>query len=315
VKYQSTLAEVVRFYIARLPVLASRVVPMALLLAASLTMSLLIVRGELVGIWACGVSTLRTVRSILATCVLLAVSYHGLNNELVPRASARASYLKQTEIKNRAPGAVRSSLWYRVGSQLYVAGSLDPLAGEAHDITIYELDSDWLPRSRTDATLAHHVGHGVWRLEAPTRVEVADGSPRTAEAGPFAELGKEVPADVDSSHLTIGDLRRAIQDVESSGYDATSYRVDFQQKLASPLACLVLPLLGLIVATAGPPFWTPAQSLLVCVLEGVGYLALSGIAASLGYGRFLPPPVAGFAPLALMSGAAGVVALRRGLRS
>lgn len=315
VKYQSTPGEVLRFYGARIPVLASRVVPMALLLAASLCASLLLVRGELLGIWACGVSTVRAMRSILVTCVVLAIAYHGLQNELVPRASARASYLKQTEIKNRGDSAERSQVWFRRGNRLYVARSLDPLAGKAEDVTIFELDADWLPRSRTDAPVARHLGRGVWRLATPTRVEVEHQRPQLAEASTFAELGEDVPADVDTSHLTIGDLVRSIHELERSGYDATTYRVDLQQKLAAPLACLLLPLLGLALSTAGPPFWTPAQALTLCALEGVAYIALTGVAASLGYGRFLPPPLAGFGPIAVMTLAVLAVVARRGRRA
>jgi len=309
-KYDSTLDEVLRFYAARLPVLVARVVPMALLVAAALTMSLLSRRGELVGMWTCGISTLRAVRPILVLCALLAISYHELNNEIVPRANARASYLKQTEIKGGGATSVRTSLWYRVGDHLYVAKSLDPLAGEAIGVTVYELTPQWLPRSRTDAPVARHVGDGVWSLQDPLRVEVVDGQAHLVRTETFARLGRDVPAEVDTAHLTLGDLRREIREVESSGYDATAYRVDLHQKLASPLACVVLPTLGLLIATAGPPFWTPAQTLLLAALQAVGYLALSGVAASLGYGRMVPAAVAGWAPISLLSAVVGLLAVR-----
>src|SRR4029453_11653529 len=151
------------------------VVPMALLVAAALTMSLLSRRGELVGMWACGISTLRAVRPIVVLCALLTISYHGLSNEIVPRANARASYLKQTEIKDSGQGSVRTSLWYRVGDRLYVAKRLHPPPGEALGVPVYELTPQWLPKSRTDAPLARHVGDGVWSLEDPLRVEVENG--------------------------------------------------------------------------------------------------------------------------------------------
>lgn len=309
-KYGSTAQEVLRFYTARVPVLAARVVPMALLVAAALTMSLLSRRGELVGLWACGVSTLRAVRPILLLCAVITVTYHGFNNELVPRANARASYLKQTEIKRGSQGAVRTSLWYRVDDHLYVAQRLDPLAGEAVGVTVYELTPQWLPKSRTDAAIARHVGDGVWDLVDPLRVEVKDGEAELAPTRALAALGQDLPAEVDTSHLTLAALRREIRDVEESGFDATIFRVDLHQKLASPLACLVLPALGLLLATAGPPFWTPAQTLVLSALQAVGYLLLSGVATSLGYGRFVPPLVAGWGPIAVLAGVVGFLALR-----
>jgi lipopolysaccharide export system permease protein len=309
-KYDSTLDEVARFYGARLPVLVSRVVPMALLVASALTMSLLSRRGELTGMWACGISTIRAVRPILVLCALLTASYHAFHNEVVPRANARASYLKQTEIKNGGQATVRTSLWYRVGQHLYVANELDPLAGRAAGVTVYELTPQWLPKSRTDAAIANHVGDGVWRLEDPLRVEVEDGRARLARTESFAKLGRDMPAEVDTAHLTLRALRSEIREVEASGYDATAYRVDLHQKLAAPLACLLLPALGLLMATAGPPFWTPAQTLVLAAVLAIGYLLLSSVAASLGYGRVVPAAVAGWTPIALLTVVVGLLIAR-----
>ena len=129
-----------------------------------------------------------------------------------------------------------------------------------------------------------------------------DGDAELAPTSALAALGQDLPAEVDTSHLTLAALRREIRDVEESGFDATIFRVDLHQKLASPLACLVLPALGLLLATAGPPFWTPAQTLVLSALQAVGYLLLSGVATSLGYGRFVPPLVAGWGPIAAARG-------------
>jgi lipopolysaccharide export system permease protein len=175
---------------------------------------------------------------------------------------------------------------------------------------VYELTPQWLPKSRTDAAIARHIGEGVWDLVDPLRVEVKDGEAELTPTSPLAALGQDLPAEVDTSHLTLRALRREIRDVEESGFDATIFRVDLHQKLASPLACLVLPALGLLIATAGPPFWTPAQTLVLSALQAVGYLLLSGVATSLGYGRFVPPVVAGWGPIALLAGAVGFLALR-----
>src|SRR5690606_24954068 len=73
-KYKSTPDEVARFYAARLPLLASRVVPMALLVAAALTLGLLGATGELVGMRACGVPTSRIIAPVLMACILAAVA-------------------------------------------------------------------------------------------------------------------------------------------------------------------------------------------------------------------------------------------------
>jgi lipopolysaccharide export system permease protein len=91
-------------------------------------------------------------------------------------------------------------------------------------------------------------------------------------------------------------LAAEIAQMEADGYDATAYRVDLQMKLAQPLACIILPALVLFFAVGGPPFPGPAQNLLVSGIVGVGYILVTGVAASFGYGGKVPPEVGGWGP-------------------
>jgi lipopolysaccharide export system permease protein len=132
------------------------------------------------------------------------------------------------------------------------------------------------------------------------RVEVAGGSLRRMAGEPFAALGKDLPAEVDTRELSVGELRREIRAVEASGYDATAYRVDLYAKLATPLACIVLPALALFFALGGPPYPNPALTLLFSFGIALGYVLGGGVGQSLGYGGALPPPLAGTAPTLLL---------------
>jgi lipopolysaccharide export system permease protein len=111
-------------------------------------------------------------------------------------------------------------------------------------------------------------------------------------------------------HLSVAALARQIVEVETDGYDATAFRVDYHVKLAEPLSCIVLPAVVLFFAVGGPPFPGPAQTLLVSGIVGVGYILFTGLAASLGYGGGVPAPVGGWAPIALFGGIAGWFGLR-----
>jgi lipopolysaccharide export LptBFGC system permease protein LptF len=113
---------------------------------------------------------------------------------------------------------------------------------------------------------------------------------------PYANLGEALPADLDTMHLSVAQLSHEIDVVEADGYDATPLRVDLHVKIADALACIVLPAAVLFFAVGGPPFPGPAQTLLVSGVLGVGYILLTGVAASLGYGGTVPPAVGGWAP-------------------
>jgi lipopolysaccharide export system permease protein len=298
-KYGATPAQALRFYGLRIPLLASRVVPMALLVATALTVGLLAVQGELTAIRSCGIPAPRALLPVLVISAAVVPLSFFLNNDVVPETNAKADYLKNTEIKKRTDSSdVDLDVWYRRGQHFYQAESLDPQLGSARNITVYELGEDGLPRSRADARAARHIGGGVWRLEDPVRVEVVGEGLREVPAAPFADLGEDLPAEVDTMHLSVGELLSEIREVEESGYDATIYEVDYFVKLASPFACIVLPALALFFCVSGPPYPSSALSLVLSAGTAVAYTLLTGIGASLGYGGVLPPAVAGWGPTA-----------------
>ena len=96
-----------------------------------------------------------------------------------------------------------------------------------------------------------------------------------------------------------------VAEIEAAGYDASVLRTDYHRKLAEPLACLVLPAVVMLFAVGGPPFPGPAQTLLVSGIIGVSYILFTGVAASLGHGKAVPPVVGGFAPTVFFTALAG----------
>ncbi len=313
-RYRATGVEILRFYGARVPLLASRAVPMALLVATALTVSLLAAEGELIGMRACGISSLRALAPAFVLATLTAPAYFLLNNVVVPRSNALADELKRTEIKDeyyaRNADRIHAGAWYRSGKQVLEATRLDTDLGEARGLTIYQLGEDGLPISREDAVSARHVGKGVWRLVDPVRIEIEGDRARRVPPQQFAGLGETLSAQVDTMHLSVAELAREVEEVEQGGYDATTLRVDYHAKLAEPFACVVLPAVVLLFAVAGPPFPGPAQTLLVSGLVGVVYILFSGVAASLGYGAAVKPWLGGWGPVLLFGSVAAVLGLR-----
>ena len=313
-RFRATGSEVLRFYAARIPLLASRSVPMALLVATALGVSLLAAEGELIGMRACGISSPRALAPALLLATLTAPAYFLLNNVVVPRTNALADELKRTEIKadfyKSKEGRAKLGAWIRSGSQVLEAERFEMDLGNAQALKIYQLGDDGLPISREDATSARHVGKGVWRLVDPVRIEIDGDFARLVTPRRFAQLGETLTTRVDTMHLSVAALAAEIRDVEAGGYDATSFRVDYHAKLAEPFACIVLPAVVLFFAVTGPPFPGPAQTLLVSGIVGVVYILLSGVAASLGYGGALPPAAAGWGPVASFGALAAFFGVR-----
>ena len=310
-KYGATFGQVMNYYGARIPLLASRVVPMSLLVATALTVSVLAAQGELMGMRASGIPAPRALAPILLICTLIAPAYFVLNNEVLPHTNALASYFKAAvkNKKDRKPEGLGA--WFRNGDFFFQADELDPQGGTARNITVFELGGDGLPVSRGEAGTAVHIGGGTWLLEDSVRVDRAEGGrlERTRGAA-HAQIGEAIQADVNTRHLSVGDLAEAIEDVESSGLDATHYRVDLFVKLASPVACVVLPALALFFAVGGPPHPSSALTLVLSAVVAVCYVLFTGVGTSLGYGGAVAPWVAGWAPTILFAAIAGYLGLR-----
>lgn len=313
-RYRATGSEVLRFYLARVPLLASRVVPMALLVGTALVTSLLAVEGELVGMRACGISGSRALLPVLLIAITTAPIYFVLRNVIVPRTNAMADELKQTEIKEDYYRDLaerrKSAVWRRTGSRVLAASRFDTDRGDARDLTIYEIGADGLPEARSDARDAHHIGRGIWRLTDPRRAEVSGSRIRMVPPHAYADLGEALPSQIDTMHLSVGQLAAEIETIEADGYDATPLRVDFHVKLADALACIVLPASVLFFAVGGPPFPGPAQTLLVSGSVAVGYILLTGVGSSLGYAGTIPPLVGGWAPTGIVAAIATWLAAR-----
>lgn len=314
-QYGSTAEEIARFYGARLPILVGRIVPMALLIAVALTISLLGANGELLGMRACGIPVFRVLAPVWLLCGLAVPAYHLLANEVVPRATERAKVIKTVDIKGQTlgPELQRDRVWYRVGPRIYEMERLDLFSGRASDVTLYDLDGEGLPRRRIDAEQARNISaQGLWLLEDVRGVELSaeDRLVRPDTVPRLAEFGEETPSEIETAHMTPGDLRAALADPDLEPPVVAAYRTDLQMKIAAPLACLLLPLIALFFAATGPPFPRPVHTLIACAAIAVAHALATSFSGSMGYGGTLPPWLAGWGPSLFF----GAVAFGMGLR-
>jgi lipopolysaccharide export system permease protein len=310
-KYGATGLEMLRYYQARIPLLMSRVFPMSLLVATALTVSVFASNGELVAMRSCGIPAPRALFPIVVLCAALVPLYFLFTDQVIPRTNALADHVNEIEIKNRSQKRDSVEVWFRDGASFYEAELFDPEAGVARNITVYELDDDGVPTSRTDASLARHVGGGQWLLRDHVRVEVREDGVWRVPTSTLARLGETaVPEQVDTRHLSVNELRQEIGVLGEGGVDTAAFQVDLYVKLATPFACLVLPALALFFALGGPPHPSTAATLVFSAVAATAFTLLTGLAASLGYGKVLGPELAGFVPVGLFAAAAVLLGLR-----
>ena len=88
--------------------------------------------------------------------------------------------------------------------------------------------------------------------------------------------------------MSIFELVDYINRVESEGYDATTYRVDFFGKTAFPFVCLLMAMIGAALGMRS----LVKENLPMGIAIGIGisflYYIMHGFCISLGYGKVLP---------------------------
>jgi len=309
-RHGATWYEILRFYGARTPLLASRMVPMAFLTGAALTLSQLSARGELTAIRACGIAAGRALAPMLVAGFVAMPAAFALSDWVVPRTNALADEIKVTEIKDGARKA-RSEAWYRAGNRVFRAETLDRILGRARELSVYEINAAGLPTAITDAAWAFHEQGGTWVLQDAVRYELSTQGMRAVAAPERIDLGGDETGATDTMHLDSQSLAALIAEAGRDGYDTTRFRVDYHARLAGVWACLVLPAALLFVGVAGRILRRgPAFVVLLAIGLGVGYVLLTDAGIALGYAKVIPPPVAGWGVTWLYGLGAGALATR-----
>jgi lipopolysaccharide export system permease protein len=312
-RHRAAPLEILRFYAARLPLLASRVAPMSLLAGSALTVSTLGLHGELVAMQACGIRLARGLAAILVASILFVPVDFALNDSVVPRSNALADRIKEEQIKDDpGSGGPKTSIWYRTGGLLLRAPRLGLELGSVSEVTIYELGPNGIPSGRIDAREAHHLGDGVWQLVDARRIAISERGLVEASPPASARLGEARAESSDAMHMSARELAREIRLAEAQHYSATAYRVDLHGRFAGPFACALLPAIALVQALAARRSPSVSRSLLASGVLGVGFILIGDVATSLGHGGWLPPALAGWSAPALCGGLAGFFAWRRG---
>jgi LPS export ABC transporter permease LptG len=306
-EYGAAFSEVARFYAARLPLLAARVIPMGLLVASAILVSGIAAEGELVGMEASGIRAGRGLLPVIVIAALAMPAYFVLVDRVLPKTNALADRLKNTEIKGKSPGGWEEVWSHTAASALHVE-ALSSASGMARGLTLYELGPSGLPERRLDARVASALGHDHWRLVDARLTLISRGGlleapPRETRSIPEIESSLSDPM-----HLDIAQLEKKIGDARREGYSSTAFEVDLQMRLAQPLQCLLLPWLGLLIALG---VRRPAPSLLWAIAVGVGFILATGVSNALGYGGTLPAVVAGWLPTGVVGVATLALQLRR----
>ena len=285
------------------------IIPIATLLGVLITFGMLSRSSELTVMKACGISLYRTAASVILLSLAFSVVIFQVEQHILARANRRAEII-DAGIKGRQPRVFQSTnrRWVAGrGGDIYHYRLFDPERKELAGLTVYH------PRSNAwtlGTTLyAERVAfNGSWKASNGWRQDFTVEPPRWK---PFAErrLGGLEPPDYfaseqpDPSMMTVGQLKRTVEELAASGLNVVPMSVELHHKMAFPFVTLVMTLLAVPFGVS-----TGKRGALYAIGLGIvlalSYWIVTSLFVALGKGGLLTPWLAGWAPNIIVLGSA-----------
>lgn len=297
-----SLAGALGYILLKVPFMFVQFTPATILLAAIVVFSLMNRNNELLAIRSSGISVYFLVKPAVLVSVLFAMLMFVFGETIIPISMARSNYIKYNVIKKSDNiYSSRKDIWIKSDNRLVHINFYDPANQTIAGITITSLKKDFSLDSRIDAAKGYFKD-GEWVFEKIIQqmhkadsinydVKLYDKKiiPLSFKPDDLKKVAKK------SEEMSFFELKKYVTKVEKEGYDATTYRVDLNGKIAFPFICIIMVLTG--AATGMRSF--AKENMPVAIAAGVVtafmYWVMYGFCLSMGYGTILPPAISAWA--------------------
>jgi lipopolysaccharide export system permease protein len=290
-----TIREIYGYFLCKIPLILTQGIPMAAILAAIIALGMLKRNRELIAMETAGVNPRSYVAPIAAAALLLSIAHfctaefiaRPLNKKLDDTWAVRIEHSKPALYMNP------ENLWFRDENTIYQIRLYDKGENVMHIASIFFLDSNFHLAKRIDARSITWTNPG-WLAEDGLLVTYRDGNTDQqwfdrkpldlkAKPGDF-KAGATLPHD-----LSWKELHRYVGKIEGEGFSATPYRVDLHMRAASPVATLILTMLGVLVALRQGIHEGIAAGVGMSLVVAFAFIAVSNLGSSLASAGSLPP--------------------------
>lgn len=288
------------YFGAKIPLILSQVLPLAVLMGVFLTLGGFSKTNELTAMRAGGVGLPRIVTPVIAIACLIGIGHFMLNEYVVPAGVKKFNYVMRVEVKGK-PAALgkRQNLWFRDRETMYHTDFTGNNTETLQGISVYELNADFEHRRYIKASQAVYSNDGWHAHDALVREFNPDSGLLTSEyrIDKVALDLNKTPEDFSSTEneaeeLSYAQLRDISRQLEKAGLNNTKYVVDMHSKLAQPLVSLIMALLGIPFALQKSRNINLGLGISVCIMIGMAFFVTQSTLIAFGYAEILPPLLA-----------------------
>lgn len=291
------ILQIAEFISLKIPFIISLLAPAGLMLSTIIVFGLMGKKNELLAITSSGIPVTHLLRPAVFAGLGMTAILFLLGETLVPVAMEQVYFIENTIIKKKPCLGSKNNFWIKQGKNIIYCRYVDLTRAMLSGLTVMTMDQNFNMSFRMDAANGLYK-NGQWYLsdiieqhygKDADRVSIINLNKKIYDLGIHPDDLKQVIKR--AKEMSLFQLSEYIQKVESEGYDATTYRVDFYDKTAFPFLCLILAVLGATIGTR--PF--VKNNLAVGITTGLVlaflYWILQSFCVSLGYGKILSPGI------------------------
>jgi LPS export ABC transporter permease LptG len=307
---------VVNYLIFLLPMIANYMTPPAALVAVMITFGVLQKTSQVVALKASGQSIYRLAAPVLLVSLFLSVLVFVNQDYILPFTNRRQNNLRYLIRRGQEPPQTfyqTTNQWiFGSDSRIYNYAHFEPAANIFAQLNVLNLSRQpfgiasriYARRASWDSSSQEWILESGWERKYDSEQRVA--------FQPFTERRISFPEGPDyfkkdfrgSSSMTLTELRRKIADLSRSGFDVVDLRVALQGKIAFPLTCFIMVIVGLPFALSVGKRGA-LYGVTIGIAIGLGYWGLLGLFEQMGRYEMLPPLLAAWGPNMLF-GAGGL---------
>jgi lipopolysaccharide export system permease protein len=283
---------VAQYFINLAPDVVVKMLPVALLLATFLALGQLNKFGELTAMRAGGLSLVRIMAPVLAVAALCVGVSLGLGEYIVPAATRARDTIFEERIQHlqRSSPSERADVTYLGRGHIWVVGLYLVHEQRMHEVSLQEFHAGVLAR-RIDAAEANWE-HNRWVFVSGYVRRFEHGhEQRMAVSG----LGERPDDFAKEGHkpeeMNWFELHNYVERLRASGARVENYLVDLHLKLAFPLICIIVVMIGGALATR-LRMQGAALGFGLSVAISFLYYGIMRAGQALGHNGALPPYVA-----------------------
>lgn len=313
----ATIFQICSFFLFSIPMFIWQILPASILMASFVAFGSLSRSNEIMAMKACGISLYRIALPIIIIALFLSGFSFVMSEFVTPTTNQKAKRIKLVDIqKQESLGTFKENqIWFRAQDSIYNIKVFNPRLNNLQGITIYQVDKNMRLLKRIDAAEGKW-NKNKWILSNVILTTFKPNSFPVLEK--FATQDATLPiapedlkdAQKEAENMGYRELRKYIREIQSSGYDATSYLVDLYGKVAFPFANIILAVIGFASSLQGRKSTSKTQGFAAGVIIGFSYWIVFAFAISLGKAEVLSPLLAAWIANIIFGFAAGALFLR-----